>query len=77
MPVLPDYREFITLEMNIFNQEGNLRPAGSVEVQEGNLRPAGSVEVQEGNREPLVRRPAGSVEVHFRGKICIAAFYLQ
>jgi len=40
------------------NQEGNLRPAGSVEVQEGNLRPAGSVEVQEGNL-----RPAGSVEV--------------
>ena len=29
-----------------YHQEGNLRPAGSVEVQEGNLRPAGSVEVQ-------------------------------
>jgi len=28
------------------HQEGNLRPAGSVEVQEGNLRPAGSVEVR-------------------------------
>ena len=31
-----------------FHQEGNLRPAGSVEVQEGNLRPAGSVEVHMG-----------------------------
>jgi len=56
--------------MNIFHQEGNLRPEGSVEVQEGNCeplvrRPEGSVEVQEGNREPLVRRPEGSVEVHF------------
>jgi len=50
--------EYFCQRHNIFNQEGNLRPSGSVEVQEGNLRPSGSVEVQEGNL-----RPSGSVEV--------------
>jgi len=39
--------------MNIFHQEGNLRPAGSVEVQEGN---------HYGAPAPMA---AGSVEVHF------------
>jgi len=47
------------------DQEGNLRPSGSVEVQEGNLPPSGSVEVQEGNLPP-----SGSVEV----QATIAAF---
>ena len=58
------------------DQEGNLRPSGSVEVQEGNLRPqAGSVEVQEGNLRPQ----AGSVEVQqaVTGGICHRRVYLQ